>query len=79
MAAAKLGPRPSSGSRWVSWKGTTWLVVGDAQSGKREVGELMVTVRCVGRSARTRYPLGTEMDVALSWFGSEAQPESTGR
>ena len=82
MAAAKLAtlnPKPANGTRWRSWKGTIWTVVGNANSSRREFGAPLVTVRCVERSARTRYPLGAEMDVALSWFGTDAHPESTGR
>jgi hypothetical protein len=74
-----FNPKPPNGTRWVTWKGTTWIVVGTSNSPRREFGEQMVTVQCVGRSEMTRYPLGAQMDAALSWFGTDAQPESTGR
>jgi hypothetical protein len=54
-------------------------VIGNSNSPRREFGEPMVTVQCVGRGALTRYPLGAQMDVALSWFGTDAQPEQTAR
>lgn len=82
MAAAKLvplNPKPNNGTRWVTWKGTTWIVIGNSNSSRREFGEPMVTVQCVQRGAHTsqRNQVGSRMDVALSWFGTDAQPEPT--